>query len=136
MSNVRLSAATRNAMLNALRDRIDAGGAGGTIKIYTGLQPVNSDEAVTDQTLLAVLTFSYPSAPDAASGVLTFGTITEEDAALASGMANWARLADSNGNTVTDCDVGTTAATLILGTTSVTAGAPVRINSGSFSLPG
>lgn len=136
MANVRLSATARNAMLNALRDRIDAGGSAGQIRVYDGAQPANSDAAVSTQTLLAVLTFSYPCAPDAALGVLTFSPITEDSSANASGTATWARLIASSGTPAADVDVGTSGATINLNTTSIESGGPVRLVSGSFTIPG
>ncbi len=39
MANVRLAAAARNSMLDAIRALLDAGAAGATVKIYTGTQP-------------------------------------------------------------------------------------------------
>ena len=56
MANLRIAAATRNAMLDQLRTLLDAGAAGGTIKIYTGTQPANADTALSGNTLLGTLT--------------------------------------------------------------------------------
>lgn len=57
MANVRITDAMQQAAMDAVVDSIDTGGAG-TIKIYDGTQPADSDTAVSTQTLLATLTFS------------------------------------------------------------------------------
>jgi hypothetical protein len=129
MANVRVTAALRNARLDAIKTAIDAGAGAGTIKIYTGTQPANADAGLSGNTLLGTLTFTDPSAPGAASGVLTFSAITQDTAADATGTATWARIADSTGATVFDCDVGTSGATINLNTTSIVTGGPIQISS-------
>lgn len=96
----------RNTRLNDIRDAIDAGAAAGTVKIYTGTRPATG-AALSGNTLLSTGTFSDPSAPSAASGVLTFSSITYTDA-VADGTATWARIEDSDGTFVADASVGTT----------------------------
>ena len=135
MTNFRVVATTRNSMLNAIRDALDAGAGAATIKIYSGTQPANADTALSGNTLLATLTATDPSAPNASSGTLTFSTITEDSSADATGTATFARVADSTGATVFDCDVGTSGATINLNTTSIVAGGPVRITSFTVSIP-
>jgi hypothetical protein len=124
-------------MLDALRDKIDAGATGGTIKIYTTPQPANADAAIGAVTLLATLTFSATSAPNAATGITTFSAITEDSSADADGTAVWARIADSNAATIFDCDVTATGAggTIQLNTTSIVSGGPVRITSFTVTIP-
>lgn len=136
MAIVRIAAATRNAMLDQLRTLLDAGAAGGTIKFYTGTQPANADAGLSGNTLLGTLTCSDPAAPGASGGVLTFSAITEDSSADATGTATWARIADSNGNTICDVDVTTTGGggTIQLNTTSIVAGGPIRISSASLSI--
>lgn len=135
MSNVRPSNAARNAQLNAIRDLIDAGAAGGTINIYNGTQPATGETALSGNTLLATLIFSTTSAPNAVAGVLTFSTITEDSAADATGTATFARLRDSNGVDVIDMDVGVAAASIILNTVSIVAAGAVRMTSGTLTAP-
>jgi hypothetical protein len=64
-----------------------------------------------------------------------FDTITEDSAADATAEATWARIQDSDGNNVFDGDVGVAAAMIILNTTSIAAGGPVRIDSFSITFP-
>jgi len=98
--------ALRNSRLDLLRDDIDAATTAGTIKIYSGTRPATG-AALSGNTLLSSGTFSDPSAPNAASGVLTFNTITYTDA-VADGTATWARIEDGDGNFVADASVGLT----------------------------
>jgi hypothetical protein len=139
MSNVRVATNPRNDMLNKIRDRIDAGSGAGTIKFYTGTQPANANAATSGNTLLGTLTFSDPSAGDAASGVLTFSAITQDTSADADGTATWARIADSDGNTVFDCDVGgtheSTTGTIQLNTSAIVTGGPIQISSFTLTYP-
>jgi hypothetical protein len=120
-------------MLDALNARLNLGAGAATLKIYDGTQPANANTAITTQVLLAELTFTDPAAPAAAAGVLTFSAIASDASANNSGTATWARLADSNGNAVTDCDVGTSGATINLNTVTIVAGAPVSMTSGSIT---
>jgi hypothetical protein len=135
MANVRPSNAARNAQVNAIRDLIDAGAAGGTINIYNGTQPATGETALSGNTLLATLTFSGTSAPNAAAGVLTFNAITEDSSADATGTATFARLRDSNGVDVIDMDVGTSGASINLNTVSIVAAGAVRMTSGTLTAP-
>lgn len=114
----------RNAMLNAIRDAIDAGPSAGKIRIYSGTRPATGGAATT---LLAELTMSDPCAPAASGGVLTLSAITEDSSADNTGTATWFRVLDSNNNTVFDGSVGTSGADLNLITTSIVAGQPVQI---------
>ena len=134
MANFRIAASTRNSMLDALAAKIDADVGAGTIKIYSGTQPANADTALSGNTLLATLTFTDPSAPAASSGTLTFSTITQDASADATGTATFARIADNSGDTIFDCDVGTSGATLNLNTVSIVVGGPVSITSFTVSI--
>lgn len=135
MANLRIAAARRNAMLDTLNAGLNAGSGAATIKIYSGTQPANADTALSGNTLLATLTCSDPAAASPAGGVLTLSAITQDTAADATGTASWARVADSDGNTQFDCDVGTSGATLNLNTTSLVSGGPVSISSFTISIP-
>lgn len=136
MANLRVATAARQAQCDAVVDLIDAGDSGGTIKIYDGTQPANANTAVSDQTLLATLTFGSTAFGAAStSGVATANAITGDTSAAATGTASWARIADSDGNTIFDCDVGTSGATINLNTTSIVQGAAVSISSFTITQP-
>lgn len=135
MSNLRIAVASRNAMMQSLLDQLNLGAGPATIKIYSGVQPANGDAALSGNTLLATLTFSDPASPAPASGVLTFSTITEDSSADSTATATFARIQDSAGVNVFDCDVGTAGSTIVLNRTDFVTGGPVRITSFTLTLP-
>ena len=135
MANFRIADNSRNQLAQQIQVDLDAGAGAGTIKIYDGSQPADADTALSGQTLLAQLTFGDPSAGAASAGVLTFNAITEDSAADATGTATWARMEDSDSNTVFDCDVGTTGTTIILNTVSIVVDGPVDITSFTVTVP-
>jgi len=123
----------RTARAQAIVDAIDAGAAGGTIKIYDGTQPATG-AAITTQTLGATLTFSG-TCGTVTDGVLTFSAITEDSSADASITATWARIADSNGTFVLDTNVTATAGGggIELNPVALTAGGAVAISGGTIT---
>lgn len=78
----------------------------GLITIYAGSQPAGGGAAGTQ---LAQLTCSATFADSAASGVLTFNSITADSNADATGTASWFRISTSGGTHVIDGDVSTVA---------------------------
>lgn len=123
---VGLVTALRNTRLDAIKTKVDAGGAAGFFRVYDGTRPATGGTATT---LLAELTFSFPSAAAASGGVLTFSAITADASANATGTATWGRLVDSTSAFVGDFSVGTSAADFILTTTSITLGVQVSCTS-------
>lgn len=136
MATVHLAGALKDDMLTALKNRLDAGSAGGTLKIYTGAMPVSPQTSVTSQVLLGTLTLSKPCAA-LDSNALTFAAITSDASADADGTATWARLADSDGVAVLDVDISTTTGTgaIKLNTTAVKSGGPIAITAMVVTLP-
>lgn len=126
--------AAASAMCDALVDRIDAGGAG-TLKIYDGTRAATADTAVGAQVLLATLTFSATAFGAASNGVATANAITQDSSADATSTATWFRIASGGGTTQMDGNVGTSAADLILNTTSIVSGAAVSISAGTVTVP-
>ena len=135
-ADLRIKATMANSMIDLVKAAIDGGGSAGTIKIYTvgGGRPAGPATAPAG-TLLATLTLAYPACGTTSGGVLTFGTITEDSAADDTGTAAWARIADGAGVAVVDSDVSTTGAGINLNTVSIVAGGPVRLTSGSITVP-
>jgi len=129
----RLSNASASVAADAVVDKIDDGAAAGTIKIYSGTIPTDADTAIGAQVLLATLTFSDPAAGAASNGVATFSAITSDTSADATGTAAWARIADSDGNTVLDCTVGTSGEDINLNTVAIVAGATVAITALTYT---
>jgi hypothetical protein len=77
---------------------------------------------------------SDPATQDAIGGELKFNKIAEEDAALAQGNAESARILAADGSEVFSCDVGDerSDAVIKLNTTRIFRNGPVRLT--SFSL--
>lgn len=136
MANVRLADTAQQAAMDAVVDLIDAGSGAGTIKIYTGTQPATGDTALSGNTLLGTLTFNDPAfGATNSSGVATASAITPDTSADATGTAAWARIQDSNGNNVFDCDVGTSSTTIVLNSVSITSGGTISISSFTMTHP-
>lgn len=119
--------AVRSNMMTQILNAIDAGAAGGKLRIYDGSRPATGGTATT---LLAELTLSATSGT-VLNGVLTFAAITRDEVADNGGTATWFRIVDSDNNFV--CDGSVTAAggggDLQLITTTVVAGQPVEVSS-------
>lgn len=130
MAVVRFATPVANAVLAPIKSAIDAGAAGGTIKIYNGTIPTNADTAVGTQVLLGTLTFSTECGTVSAKS-LTMASITQDSSADATGTATWARIADSDGATVMDIDCSITGGTgaLQLNTTNIVQNGPILVTS-------
>jgi hypothetical protein len=126
MAIIRFKGTVRNAMAQVILDALDAGSGAGVLEFYTGSMPATPDVAVTTQTKLGTLTLSDPSGT-ISNGVLTFLTITQDNAADATGDATWVRLFDSNGVVVTDMDVTDEAGTgaVKINTIHIVIGGPI-----------
>lgn len=121
-----LNTTIRNNRLNQIKAGADGGGAAGFLRIYDGTRPATGGTATN---LLAQLTLSYPCAPAASGGQLTFSAVTSANASQ-NGTATWGRIVDSTGAFVADCSVGTAGTDYILNTTTITAGVQVSCSSG------
>ena len=125
-----LATSVRNSRMNVIRDAIDAGAGPGLLRLYTGPRPATGG-AVT--TLLAELTFSDPSYAAASSGSITANAINQDTSANADGVAVWARIVDSTGQFVLDCDVGTSGSDINLNSVSIATGLAVEITSSTLT---
>jgi hypothetical protein len=135
---IHISNAARSAAANAAVDLVDAGAAGGKIRIYSGAQPAGPDTAVGAQVLLAELTMDATAAFSAASnGVKTLdATPVLSTTGLAAGTAAWFRMLDSNNVAVIDGSAGTSGTDLILNTTTISVGVTVEVTGGTITMPG
>jgi hypothetical protein len=118
---IELSETAGNAMLDALSILMDGG----------------SIELMADARVVAVLKLSNPATMGAISSELEFNDIAEEDAALAQGTVNSARILGSDGSQVLVCDVGdsNSDAVIKLNTTKIYRGGPVRLSSFRLVMP-
>ena len=134
-NNFIINTPPRNSACNAIVDLIDAGSAGGTLKVYTGTQPTNPATALSGNTLLATLTFNTTAFGASASGVSTAASITD-DTNSGAGTAAWFRIADSNGLAIADGSVGTSGADLnFSGGVTFVSGGTVSISSLTVTVP-
>ena len=107
----------RNARMTSI---VTEAGAGALIKAYDGTRPANGG-AISGNTLIGTLTCDT-TLGTVSGGVLTFGTITGDSAADASGTPTFVRILKSDGTTwVADFDTPTFPA--------CTAGQPIDITS-------
>lgn len=128
MSNLKYSNGTRAAQQNGL---ITYAGSGCLINIYSGTQPATANAAITTQTLLVSLPIAGSFGTDS-NGSITIGAVTSANATN-SGTAEFFRIFKSDATTVVmDGSVGTTAADMVLNTTSIAAGQTVAISSGTI----
>lgn len=124
--NTQLADATVNAQADALAALLN----NGYLRLYSGTQPASADTALSGNTLLAELRFSATAAPAASGGLITFNAITSDSSADATGTASFFRAFRSDGTTaVMDGSVGTSAANMIIATTSISAGQTVSCSS-------
>jgi hypothetical protein len=126
-SDWKVAVTAKNAGLDA--KYTTAIGSNGLLRIYSGTKPTNPDTALSGNTLLAELALSATFAPGASGGVLTASAIAADASADATGTATFFTLTTSGGTRKSDGTVGTSAADLILNTTSIVSGAQVSVSS-------
>lgn len=131
-----ISNASAIAMLDALTALLD----GGELKIYAGTKPADPDTALSGETLLAELSLSATAFAAATDGTgkatASANAITDDSSANATGTASFFRAFKSDGTTaVIDGTVGTSAADLILNSTSISAGQNVSVSSWTVEMP-
>lgn len=111
-----------NTAVNAAAVAVTTLANTGYLRIYDGTQPATADTAITTQVLLAELRWNATAFGAPAAGVATANAITSDASANNTGTATWFRALQSDGTTVLfDGSVGTSAADLILVTTSIVA---------------
>jgi len=133
----RISGAAQDAAANAIRLLADAGAGAGTIKVYSGTQPSDADDAEGGGTLLATFTLGDPAYSAAASGngVAALASTPRTTTGVAAGTAAWFRLEDSTGANVLDGTVGTSGQQLNLNTLTISVGVNLEITSGNITMP-
>lgn len=134
---LRLIPALRSAIANLWISYFDAGTGPAIIEFYTGAIPTALGDTLTTQVKLGTLTCSDPAATQSV-GVITFGTITQDSGADASGTAAWAYIKDSTGAIVQAVDVSNAAGDglIKLNTTTIVAGGPIQLTSLTFTVGG
>ena len=123
-----LSDVAANAQANALAALCNSG----TIRYYSGAQPITANTAVTGaNTLIGSTALPNPAFASAVAGVLTANAIPTV-AAGASGVCTFARIVESNGTTVVmDVPVGVpgSGASIIFSNTAINSGQTISFTS-------
>lgn len=101
---ITLSIPVRNSRLAVIGNALDAGTAGGLLRLYAAPRPALG-EVLTEQALLVELRLPKPSVGSLDGGRLTFASINRA-LCQRSGTAVWARLLDGDERWVADLDVG------------------------------
>lgn len=132
----RIPGNAQNAAVDAVVDRIDAGAGAGTLKIYTGAQPADADDAESGS-LLATFTLADPAYGAAAAGAAALSGTPRTVAASGTGTAGWFRIEDSTGVNCLDGSVTATGGggDLELDNTSIASGQDVTITALPVSIP-
>lgn len=134
---LRLATAVRTSMAQVIKTAMDFDAAAGTIKLYTGAQPVNPNTAIGAQVLLATFTLDVVSFADAVSGSIALdATPPVNSTGVAAGDAAWFRAADGAGAVVMDGTVGITSDFDIqINTVTVSVGLALSITVGTITVP-
>lgn len=131
---MKISTAARNAMADAFGALPDAGSPPGYFEIRTGSQPANP-AASTTGTLLATCPLSNDSFGAASTGAITAAAITSDTNCDNTGTAGYWRLFNAAGTCIAQGSIATSAADMIVNTTSVVAGGTFAISSCVFTMP-
>lgn len=137
-ANPIVSMLTARAGLDAMLALLNAGGAG-SVKIYTGSEPATA-ETTESGTLLATLALSatsFPASTDGGSNGLATAVANSitSAAAAAGGTAAHFRALNNAGTCIIAGTCGTSAADMILNSTTITAGDTVAATSWTVTLP-
>lgn len=126
----RVSIFARNAELNALA----ALASKGSIRLYTGNQPLTADTPATG-IALATLTFADPAFEPAQDGRIKAKPITADPSAKGGGTAGWFRIYAADGKALWDGTVGLKGANMNLNSLTINKDAHVSLTEFTHSLP-
>jgi hypothetical protein len=129
----RLAPLTRSAGCDGIVDRIDSGGAG-TIRVRTGAQETNVDDADTG-TLLGTLTFSATAFGSASAGVATAAAITSDTNADASGTAGHFKIYTGGGAVHSDGTCGQGSGDMNFDNSNIVLGGTIAVSSMTVTQP-
>lgn len=131
---IKTNDATANALLTTLLNDLSGGVGTPSAKFYTGSPPANVG-AITSQILLGTLACSDPVG-SVASRTLTFGAIADDAAADSGGTAGFVRILDGDDVARVDLDCGLdgSGAAVIMNTTTVVQGGPIKVTSLTITL--
>ena len=121
--------AIRTSLADAFADLFD----GGTIKIYTGAQPADPDDAATGD-LLCTINLPTPAFGAGAAGAVS-KTGSWSGIAIDDGVAGYARMANSDGTKWVDLDIAEAATELIIDDEDIVTDGVVVVNAYVYTVP-
>lgn len=131
----RISDEVRTFAVDAIVDALDLGPGAATIKVYTGAQPADADDAASGS-LLVTITMSDPAFGAGAAGVATADNTPALSAvASGAGVAGWFRAADSTDANRIDGSVGEGSGELSLDNTDIAIGQTVTVTGWTVTVP-
>lgn len=133
----RIPTLSRNAAVDAIAARFNAGSGPGYVQIRTGAQPATGND-VASGTLLATITLSDPAFGAGATGTVTVDvTPALTAAAVATADAGWFRGYDSDDNPVIDGSVTATGGggDMQLNTIALVTAVDVTITAWTITMP-
>lgn len=137
MTKLNVSNVAAKTGLDALLDLLDSGGAG-KLRIYAGTAPVDTDTALSSNTLLADFALNatgFANSADLAPGARATANSISDVTASNTGTATFGRLLNNAALAVAQFDVGTASATCIVPTTSFVSGQTCSVTSATITLP-
>ena len=121
-SSLRMSLDAVNGMANWLRKQV----GGGKLRIYSGRQPSNADQAVTDQKVLVEFLVPNPAFEEADKGKLICRDI-EPTRATGGGKATWYRVLTVASTPLWDGSVGESDCDMNISDVEIFAGAEISL---------
>lgn len=137
MAKLNVSNTAAKTGLDALLDLLDVGGAG-KLRIYSGTAPLDTDTALSGNTVLADFALNatgFAAATDIAPGARATANSISDVNASNTGTATFARLLNNAGTAVAQMDVGTSGTSVIVSSTSFVSGQPCSVTSATITLP-
>lgn len=131
MAIFRLAAGPKNAMAAAMITELDNVTNPWYAEVYSGTIPASVTDAIGAQVKLGTVTGAADPSATQTGGLITFGAVTGDSAADASGTATWMRIKKGDGSTWADLDIGDLASscTAKMNTANIVVGGPITVNS-------
>lgn len=136
---VHLANASARAACDAINALIDAGGAAGKLRIYSGVRPATADDAITGTLLVefTLNTTAFAASTEVGNGATAVANTIASVTALATGTATHFRIFASDDDVILDGSVTDTSGSgdLKLSTTSIATGIDVSVVSLTATMP-
>lgn len=138
MTTMNISNVAAKAAMDAITLLVNAGSPPGLLRIYSGTAPADTDTALSGNTVLASFALAsdaFGDATDANPGALSTAAAISDVNASATGTATFGRILNAAGLAICQFDVGVSAATCIVSSTSFVSGQPCSVTSLTLKHP-